>query len=189
MSTRDPLLGERANEIDTGQTMRLLPSSLVAAFTIACCFLLATYYEPWPTEYRFFPFISSAQATCAALIAVNVAVALAWKSPPLWRTMNKYFMVSPGYPYAIGMITNIFSHQSAMHLLPGMVTIWVVGTQVQEWLGSRGDFLALYVGAGVFGSWLSLTASVLRGTLYTYSLGASGAIAGMIAAGCFLAPE
>lgn len=50
----------------------------------------------------------------------------------------------------------------------------------------RGNFLAVYLASGVFGSLTSLTAHVLTGKLTVTSLGASGAIAGLVAAWCML---
>ena len=46
----------------------------------------------------------------------------------------------------------------------------------------RGDFLALYVASGVFGSFVSLSRLVLMRKLLETSLGASGAMTGIIAA-------
>ena len=53
----------------------------------------------------------------------------------------------------------------------------------------RGNFLALYMAAGVMGSFTSLAAHALTGQLAVTSLGASGAIAGLIAAFCVLNAE
>lgn len=50
----------------------------------------------------------------------------------------------------------------------------------------RGNFLALYLATGVFGSMTSLAAHVLTRKLTVTSLGASGAIAGLVAAWCTL---
>jgi rhomboid-like protein len=50
----------------------------------------------------------------------------------------------------------------------------------------RGNFMAVYLSSGVFGSITSLTAHVLLGRLTITSLGASGAIAGLVASWCML---
>ena len=50
----------------------------------------------------------------------------------------------------------------------------------------RGDFLAIYVSSGVFGAFSSLTYTALRNNLVHSSLGASGAVAGILAAWCIV---
>lgn len=46
----------------------------------------------------------------------------------------------------------------------------------------RGSFLAVYFATGALGSYLSLTVNVLQRFLITTSVGASGAVMGVIAA-------
>lgn len=53
----------------------------------------------------------------------------------------------------------------------------------------RGNFLSLYLSSGVIGSLISLTSHVLLQRLTVTSLGASGAIAGLVAAWCMLHSE
>jgi membrane associated rhomboid family serine protease len=53
----------------------------------------------------------------------------------------------------------------------------------------RGNFLSLYLSSGVIGSLVSLTSHVLLQRLTVTSLGASGAIAGLVAAWCMLHSE
>ena len=57
--------------------------------------------------------------------------------------------------------------------------------QVHNEVG-RGDFMSIYLASGVFGSLASLSAHVLGGKLGVTSLGASGAIAGVVAMWCML---
>lgn len=59
--------------------------------------------------------------------------------------------------------------------------ILTLPSQVHDEIG-RGDFLAIYMASGVFGSFASLAAHVLAGRLSFTSLGASGAICGIVAA-------
>jgi rhomboid-like protein len=53
----------------------------------------------------------------------------------------------------------------------------------------RGNFLALYFSSGVIASFTSLSSYVFRNFLVTSSLGASGAVAGVIAAYCWYNTE
>lgn len=64
-----------------------------------------------------------------------------------------------------------------------MATNFDVIAPVHDEIG-RGDFLALYFASGVFGSFASLAANVLRGRLATTSLGASSAITGCLGFWC-----
>lgn len=69
-----------------------------------------------------------------------------------------------------------------------MFMLWFVGGYLVEQVG-RGNFLGIYLASGVVGSVVSLTNVVMRGVLYSSSLGASGAIAGIAAAYCTINPE
>ena len=62
-----------------------------------------------------------------------------------------------------------------------MTILWLVGTRLHEEIG-RANFLALYLCSGVFGSFCSLAFFVARGSFISTSLGASGAISGVISA-------
>lgn len=69
-----------------------------------------------------------------------------------------------------------------------MLLLWMIGRSLHEQIG-RGDFLAIYLASGVVGSVASLTNMVLRNMLHTSSLGASGAVTGILAAFCTINPE
>ncbi|KAI1975099.1 hypothetical protein LOZ56_000890 [Ophidiomyces ophidiicola] len=74
---------------------------------------------------------------------------------------------------------------SALEEGANMCILWFVGTKLHDEVG-RGNFLALYLSAGVFSSITSLMAHVLGNKLTVTSLGASGAISGLVAAWCLL---
>lgn len=75
------------------------------------------------------------------------------------------------------LITSTFTHVSPMHIGFNMLALWVLGPQLEVALG-RARFLALYLLSGLGGSaavyWLTPT--------QTTTLGASGAIFGLMAA-------
>lgn len=122
------------------------------------------------------------------IIALNTLVLFAWRYPPFWRVMNEYFVMTPGYPYAASIIGNTISHQKFSHIFLNMLLVGTGGVLFHEMVG-RGDFLAIYLGAGVFGSWLSLTTSVATNVLYTSTFGASACVCGLIAGSAVLAPK
>jgi rhomboid-like protein len=64
-----------------------------------------------------------------------------------------------------------------------MAVLWFAGWRLHDEIG-RANFLAVYMSAGMLGSFVSLTSWVLRNSFVSSSLGASGAISGVIA--CYL---
>jgi membrane associated rhomboid family serine protease len=75
------------------------------------------------------------------------------------------------------LVTSTFTHVSLFHIGFNMMALWVLGPQLEMMLG-RARFLAVYLLSGLAGStavyWLSGT--------YTPTLGASGAIFGLMGA-------
>jgi rhomboid-like protein len=116
------------NKIPNLSTLRRLgPSALVLLAVLAGCWMLDETYNPPPRSARMFPDIPPAIATLGAITAINFAVFVAWRIPPLWRTMNKTFQVTAAYPFAIGTLGAQFSHQSFRHLFVNMVMLWPFG--------------------------------------------------------------
>ncbi|KAH7330124.1 hypothetical protein BKA65DRAFT_508568 [Rhexocercosporidium sp. MPI-PUGE-AT-0058] len=114
------------------------------------------------------------------IILLNAVVFGAWHFPPAFRLLNKYFITTPGYPRALSLIGNVFSHQTLGHFAMNMFVVWFVGVRLHEEVG-RGNFIAIYLTSGTFGSFVSLTSWVLRNNFVSSSLGASGAICGIVA--------
>lgn len=75
------------------------------------------------------------------------------------------------------LVTNAFTHTEPLHLGMNMLALWILGPQVERILG-RARFLAVYfvsaLTASAFVMWLAAPA--------TSTLGASGAISGLIGA-------
>ncbi|OAT07900.1 rhomboid family protein [Blastomyces gilchristii SLH14081] len=178
-----------AKDLDTSKlskASRILPSLCITLLTIGLCCVLAENYEPAPRQERLMPNTPPAAATVIGLIGANVLIFAMWRAvPPAWRMLNRYFISVPLYPYSISIVGSIFSHQQFRHLGANMLILWFIGTRLHEELG-RADFLSLYFSAGVIASLTSLTAHVLQNKLTVTSLGASGAIAGLVAAWCMI---
>ncbi|UNI14762.1 Rhomboid protease [Purpureocillium takamizusanense] len=160
---------------------RIVPSATVVALVLGFMAAVAMVYEEPMQRYRLLREVSTAQATVGAMIAVNVAVFLAWRVPPLWKTLNKWAILVVATPRPVTLFTAVFSHTKTSHLLVNMVPLWFVGTALHEELG-RADFSTLYAGCGAVGFLGSLTTYTLRGWLTVTSLGASGATLGLCAA-------
>ncbi|KAI9790514.1 MAG: hypothetical protein M1816_005021 [Peltula sp. TS41687] len=166
-------------------TARILPSLILTLLVVAGSVIFAEIYTfPAPTA-RLWADIPPAAATILGLILLNTVVLLAWRIPPLWRPLNKYFISVPGYPYAFSIVGNIFSHQQFSHYLINMAILWYIGTKLHDQIG-RANFLAIYLSAGVVGSLLSLSSYVLAANLVSSSLGASGAITGIMGCWCLI---
>ena len=75
------------------------------------------------------------------------------------------------------LITATFLHGSLLHLGFNMLALWILGTQVEIYLGSK-KFLLLYFVSAIGGS----LASFYFSPPATFSIGASGAIFGLMGA-------
>ena len=162
---------------------RLWPSGLLILSFVAACYLFTQVYTPPKPSSRLWPDMPPSAATIIGLIILNSIVLGAWRMPPLFRVLNKYFITVPGYPRPLSLIGNIFSHQTLSHFAVNMVVLWFVGTRLHDEVG-RANFLAIYLSCGALGSFASLTSWVIRNNFVSSSLGASGALSGMIA--CYL---
>ena len=85
---------------------------------------------------------------------------------------------------AITLLTSTFLHAGWFHLGANMVYLWVFGLPVERRLGGP-RFAAIYLVSGLVGSLAYLLAQPLS---ETPAIGASGAIAGVIAANLVLFP-
>ncbi|KAK7995216.1 hypothetical protein PG990_013989 [Apiospora arundinis] len=160
---------------------RLLPAFAMSALVLFAAYLFANMYKPPSRSNRIWPDIPPAAATCLGLILVNVAVFALWRWPPAWSLFNRYMMLIAATPRPLQLISAMFSHQHFGHLLPNMVGLWFFGVRLHDEIG-RGNFLALYMASGTLGFLTSLTALVLGGSLHATTLGASGAVYGILAA-------
>jgi membrane associated rhomboid family serine protease len=88
-----------------------------------------------------------------------------------WRAGLSPFEFSP-------FLTNTFLHGGFLHIIMNMWTLWIFGPALEDRLGP-GRFTVLYISAGILAS---LTHALFNATSTVPALGASGAIAGVIAA-------
>lgn len=89
---------------------------------------------------------------------------------------NNYYLIKDGQIWRL--ITSIFMHGSLIHLLVNMYSLYILGNQVETYIG-KWKYLFVYLISGICGSLLS---AVLNPNVV--SVGASGAIFGL--AGCLL---
>ncbi len=140
-------------------------------------------------------------AVTACLIAVNVLIFLyQWSLPDDGlKTLFHLFGIVParlsdpawatsvGYPGGgwFSFLSSIFLHGGFLHLAFNMWTLWIFGDNVEDRLG-RGRFVAFYLASGIVAGgvqWATDPASTVP------TIGASGAIAGVLGAYLLLYPH
>lgn len=93
--------------------------------------------------------------------------------------------VGPPYAERLTLLTYMFFHGDMLHLAGNMLFLWVFGDNVEDAVGHV-RFLAFYLACGVFAglvhAWIDPTSGVPL-------IGASGAVAGVIAAYLVLHPR
>ena len=114
---------------------KILPSGLFTVAVIAVAVLFAQNYKQPSRKARLWPDLPPAAATLLTLVGVNVTVFMLWRLPPLWKFLNRNFLVVPAYPYSVSMLAACFSHQNFTHLLTNMIPMWLIGTRRMSALG------------------------------------------------------
>ncbi len=99
-------------------------------------------------------------------------------------------IVQPGLqptpiPVYLTMLTSMFMHGGIAHLLGNMWFLWIFGDNIEDDLG-RGKYLAFYLLCGILAS---LTHVLLNFSSTVPSLGASGAISGVMGAYLVMHPK
>ncbi len=127
-------------------------------------------------------------------ICITVFVSMKMMPDPLsLRLLNLYGMVPIRYtnPYYglpfdgyLSFLTSLFLHGNWLHLLMNMWFLWIFGDNVEDRMG-RLPFLIFYLACGLLATFLQW---FFDPTLAIPVVGASGAIAGVLAAYFFLYP-
>ena len=144
-----------------------------------------------------------------ALLVLNVA-AFAWQlgfgppDAPLDARLGLSAQIGGAIPYELltfrdvgprdlvpppfTILTSMFLHGGFLHLGGNMLFLWVFGNNVEDELG-RGRFVLFYLGSGVAAAVAQALLSAAAGDLLIPMVGASGAIAGVLAAYMVLFPR
>lgn len=105
----------------------------------------------------------------------------------LGKTRSGEEIIRPGleptpFTVYITLITSMFMHGSIGHILGNMLFLWIFGDNVEDRLGHL-QYLLFYIIAGILASLAHVATCVLiQSDLLTPSLGASGAISGVMGA-------
>ncbi|KAJ2244328.1 hypothetical protein GGH97_003231, partial [Coemansia sp. RSA 475] len=126
---------------------------------------------------------------CVYTIAgLNVLVFGMWQMPRLLPFMARRFLHDPRSGLSYTMLTSTFSHKDLWHLLFNSIALVSFGTSVANKMGAE-HFTAFYLSAGVLSSLASHLLAPLRPALILPSLGASGAVYGVLGAMMMLFPH
>jgi membrane associated rhomboid family serine protease len=106
-----------------------------------------------------------------------------------YLSLNPYYIVTRGFIWQI--VTYIFLHGSPMHLLVNMYVLVMFGIQVEEVLGS-GKMLFYFFFCGIGAGFIIFVIGFLQlinAGAYTATIGASGAVFGILIAFAFFFPD
>jgi membrane associated rhomboid family serine protease len=139
-------------------------------------------------------------AVTIALIVVNVGVWLFYELPNLNRAILDlgFFPCevdgacrAPVGPWQVDAVMSMFLHGSWIHLIGNMLFLWIFGNNVEDAMG-RIRFLAFYLASGFAATALQTWVTLRFGTpqdAVIPTVGASGAIAGVLGAYFILYPR
>jgi membrane associated rhomboid family serine protease len=150
-------------------------------------------YDDNPYDETFYPYVTR------ALVAVNVlvfafiqlpilhddpaAIVINYGITPAAVTMHER-LTAVAIPIEITFLTYMFLHAGWMHLIGNMLFLWIFGDNVEHAMG-RPRFLLFYLACGIAGG-LAHYVSMPNSTAPL--IGASAAIAGIVAAYLMLFP-
>jgi membrane associated rhomboid family serine protease len=130
---------------------------------------------------------NSTPVVTLALIAVNVLCFLIeiGQPPYLRNAFIEHYALIPDRLYLPSFVTSMFLHGGWMHLIGNMWFLWVFGSHIEDAMGP-GRFLVFYLISGIASALVQFTTS-LGSPVPT--VGASGAIAGVMGAFLILYPR
>ena len=121
------------------------------------------------------------------LLIVNTAVFILWSlgSDGFQSGVRDYFALSPSGTLKSGEIwqlfTYLFLHGGVWHLVFNMLTLWMFGTPLEQSWGTR-RFLKYYFICGIGAGLCDIVLRAALGTWGPPTIGASGAIYGLLLA-------
>ncbi len=123
----------------------------------------------------------------ALIIALNTLCFLFIRVQPgyLQSAITAHYALVPDHLHAYSLITSMFLHGGWFHLIGNMWFLWVFGSHVEDAIGS-GRYAIFYLVSGIASGLLQL---VLNLGSPIPTIGASGAIAGVMGAFLILYPR
>lgn len=162
---------------------------------------MSSYYKPrgFGSFSVFPPVIKNLLIITGAVYLIQVILAeVVIGGFPGWYILNKWFALNPlsgvdaaGQPFNFQvwqLITYIFMHGSFSHILFNMFALWMFGMEIENLWGSK-KFLTFYLLTGVVAGIFQLFLPPLFGAMPAPTIGASGAVYGVLIAFGMLFPE
>lgn len=128
---------------------------------------------------RRFPFVNY------GLVAVNVGIFIAFFFRPEYERIVYYYGLIPAEFRYRDLFTSAFLHGGALHLFGNMLYLWIVGDNVEDRLGHLG-YLMFYLMSAAAAGFVHIAFN--RGSPVP-TIGASGAVSGVLGAYAFLFPR
>ncbi len=157
------------------------------------------YYQP-QNSFSFFPpvikniiiinVVVFFLSFIAKMIAVERATFLGYETVSLYEYLIRYLALMPiGYGFELWqLISYQFLHANFTHLFFNMFAIWMFGMEIENYFGSR-RFLLFYLVSGVGAGLLHLFFSPVLSSQLAPTIGASGAVYGILLAFAVLFPN
>lgn len=161
---------------------------------------MSNYYRPGFGGFSFFPpviknlLIINAVVFFLQLLMNNLTIG----GVPAWYTLNKWFALNPtsgvdnnGLPFNFQvwqLITYQFMHGGFGHIFFNLLMLWMFGMDVENTWGSR-KFLYFYLLCGVVAGLFQLFLNPLLGGGDAVTIGASGAVYGVLVAFAMMFPD
>ena len=120
-----------------------------------------------------------------AFLAINILVFFLAGFPQPRESVLVDYALYPSHPSAWTMLTSMFLHANILHLLGNMVFLWIFGDNVEDKLGHV-LYAIFYLACGYSADLLHLLTS---GAVDIPTIGASGAISGVIGAYVVMFPQ
>ena len=161
-----------------------------AIFTLLFC-LGTTISAPYVFQYTPMAYFKRAPSSFVHfLIAVNGIVFLMWRMPQFSKILTTYGLLMKDVMYSKwSMLGSAFSHQSLAHILVNMFVLLSFGPPLCSVVGVS-NFAVMYLNSAVISSFTALCLPVvMKRSLATVSLGASGAVFSVLGAFSYLFPK
>ncbi|MGB5287255.1 MAG: rhomboid family intramembrane serine protease [Ignavibacteriaceae bacterium] len=144
------------------------------------------YYRPFGGFSVFPKVIKNLLIINAAVFFVQViANNLMVGGKPLWYILNYWFALNPlaeGFNFQVWqLITYQFMHGSFTHILFNMFALWMFGMEIENYWGTK-KFLTYYLLCGIVAGLFQLFLTPLLGSSAAVTIGASGAVYGVLIA-------
>lgn len=145
---------------------------------------MSNYYRPGGFGFSFFPPVIKNLLIINGVIFVLQLImsGLTFQGIPGAYILDHWFALNPlGHNFQIWqLITYQFMHGGFFHIAINMFILWMFGIEIENMWGSK-KFLLFYLTAGVIGGLFQILLSpVLIGGLSGPTIGASGAIMGVM---------